>query len=345
MPAPNLAHRSGLGIGSLALMAIAAVCLVLGGVAVYARATILDEDAFTARAVSTLSSDEVDDEVADRLSSRLVEKMPGLLRFQPVVQYEARRMTVAPEFDWAFAEAARSLQRSLFEGYTLASFDVGPAGAKLKATVAEREPRLREPLAKVNASDLMDLSGGGVEGTLRHLAPTARRSAIAGVPALLLALVLLGAGILAAHDRRRGLHAAALTVGATGGALVAGWTAARAFTLALFDTSQGDAVVGTIWDAFLGDLRLWSMGLAGAGIIVAACVAATLPAGEPGRLLARARALLADERMRGLVALSLLALAAVVFAARELVIDLLVVSLAGALLYRGVHQLARLAVR
>jgi hypothetical protein len=250
MPAPDLAHRSGLGIRSLALMAIAAVCLVLGGVAVYARATILDEDAFTARAVSTLSSDEVDEEVADRLSGRLVETMPVLLRFQPVVEYEARRMTVAPEFNWAFAAAARRLQRSLFDGYALASFDVGPAGALLKATVAAREPRLREPLAKVDASDLMDFSGGGVEGTLRRLAPTARRSAIAGVPALVLALLLLGAAVLTAQDRRRGL-----------------------------------------------------------------------------------------------VALSLLALAALVFAARELVVDLLAVSLAGALLYRGVHQLARLAVR
>src|SRR4051794_7813152 len=267
MPAPDLAHRSGLGIGSLALMAIAAVCLVLGGVAVYARATILDEDAFTARAVSTLSSGEGGEEVADRLSNRLVEKAPGLLRFQPVVEYEAQRLTVAPEFSWAFAAAARRLQRSLFEGYTMASFDVGPAGALLKATVAQREPRLQEPLARVDASDLMDFSGGGVEGTLRRLAPTARRSAVAGVPALVLAVLLLGAGVLAAQDRRRGLHAAALAVGATGGALVAGWTAARAFTLALFDTNHGDAVVGTIWDAFLGDLRLWSMGLAGAGIV------------------------------------------------------------------------------
>jgi hypothetical protein len=345
MPATDLAHRSGLGIRSLALMAIAAVCLVLGGLAVYARATILDEDAFTARAVSTLSSDEVDEEIADRVTTRLVGQMPGLLRFQPILEYEARHMTAAPEFDGAFADAARRLQRSLFNGYTLASFDVGFAGAQLKATVAEREPRLREPLSRVDASDLMDLSGGGAEGALRHLAPTARRSAVAGVPALLLALVLLGAGILAAHDRRRGLHAAALFVGATGGAVVAGWTAARAFTLTLFDTSHGDAVVGTIWDAFLGDLRLWSLGLAAAGIVVAACVAATLPAGEPGRLLARARARLAGERLSGLLALGLLALAVVVLAARELVMDLFVVSLAGALLYRGVHQLARLAVR
>jgi len=41
----------------------------------------------------------------------------------------------------------------------------------------------------------------------------------------------------------------------------------------------------------------------------------------------------------------MLALAVVVLTARELVVDLAVVSLAGGLLYRGVQQLARLAVR
>jgi hypothetical protein len=103
--------------------------------------------------------------------------------------------------------------------------------------------------------------------------------------------------------------------------------------------------VGTIWDAFMGDLRLWGFALGAAGVVVAACVAATLPAGEPGRLLAVARARLAGDRLRGPIALAMLALAVVVLTARELVVDLAVVSLAGALLYRGVQQLARLAVR
>jgi hypothetical protein len=337
--------RSGLGIRAGGLVAMAAICLVLGGVAVYARTAILDEDAFTQRAVATLASDEVDEELADRLTVRLVNPQPALLRFQPVIAYEAREMAGSPAFGAAFAAAARDFQRSLFDGYTLASFDVGSAGAQLKAAVIEREPRLRVPLSGVDGSDLMDLSGGGAEGQLRHLAPSARRAAALGVPALVLSLLLLGAGVLAAPDRRRAVHAAALVIGATGGAVVAAWSAARALALSLFDTSHGDAVVSTIWDAFLGDLRLWGLALGAAGIAVAACVAATLPAGEPGRLLAVARARLSGERLRAPIALALLMLAVVVLTARELMIDLLVVGLAGTLLYRGVQQLARLAVR
>ena len=335
--------RSGLGIRACVLLAMAAVCLVLGGVAVYAHSAILDEDAFAQRAAGTLASDEVDEEVAERLTVRLVKQDPRLLRFQPVIEYEARQMEASPEFRAAFAGAARDFQRSLFDGYALAAFDVGSAGERLKAAVIDREPRLRAPLSQVDGSDLMDLSGGGAEGRLRHLAPSARRAVALGAPALVLSLLLFGAGVLAAPDRRRALHAAALVVGATGGALVAVCSAARAFTLSLFDTSRGDAVVGTIWDAFMGDLRLWGLALGAAGIAVAACVAATLPAGEPGRLLAVARARLSGERLAS--ALALLALAVVVLTARELVIDLLVVGLAGALMYGGVLRLARITVR
>src|SRR4051812_3324204 len=158
--------RSGLGIRAGVLMAMAAICLVLGGVALYARMAILDEDAFTQRAVGTLASDEVGEELADRLTVRLVNPQPALLRFQPVIAYEAREMTGSPAFGAAFAAAARDFQRSLFYGYTLASFDVGSAGAQLKAAVIDREPRLRAPLSGVDGSDLMDLSGGGAEGQL-----------------------------------------------------------------------------------------------------------------------------------------------------------------------------------
>jgi hypothetical protein len=61
-------------------------------------------------------------------------------------------------------------------------YDVGPAGALLKGAVGEREPRLAAPLAPVKASDLMGLSGGGVEGRLRRLAPTLPDLAVAGGP-------------------------------------------------------------------------------------------------------------------------------------------------------------------
>jgi hypothetical protein len=87
--------RSGSG-GGVAPRLILHARTVLGGLAVYARIAILDTDAFTQRAVATLTSDEVDEELADRLTVRLVDHQPALLRFQPVIEYEARELTASP---------------------------------------------------------------------------------------------------------------------------------------------------------------------------------------------------------------------------------------------------------
>ena len=85
--------------------------------------------------------------------------------------------------------------------------------------------------------------------------------------------------------------------------LTAGWIAARTLTLERFDTSWGDAVVSTIWGAYLGDLRAWAFGLAGAGIIVAAAAArpdgerwARVPAGARAAAALLAGALLLADR-------------------------------------------------
>jgi hypothetical protein len=335
-----------LDLRTLTLLGIAAACLALGTVAVYARSAIVDEDAFTARAVDALRSDEVREEVTDRLSDRLVDQSRALARWRPVVDDEARLLTLDAGFPASFADAARGMQRKLFsDRRALVSLDVHTAGAALKTQLAEREPTLATPLSEVEAGDLMDLSGGGIEGALRRLAPAGAELARLGIPAIVLALVLLAAAVLRTRERRRGVHAAALTVGMTGAALVAAWTIARALTVGRFDTSNGETVVGQIWDAYLGDLRLWTLALAVAGLSAAACVAATLPDGGRGRAHAAVRRRLAAERQRAPLALALLALAALVIAVPDVVVDLGAVVLAAALVYRAVHDLARSALR
>ena len=254
-------------------------------------------------------------------------------------------------FDGAFADAARRASSARSSTATRsASFDVGFAGAQLKATVAEREPRLREPLSRVDASDLMDLSGGGAEGALRHLAPTARRSAVAGVPrALCWPSFLLGAGILAAH----GPPTRAARRGALRGARPAGRVGRRLGGRARVhphpvrhqprrrrrrhDLGRVPGRPAPVEPRPRGCRDRGSR----------SCVAATLPAGEPGPAAtpAHARAV-AGERLSGLLALGLLMLAVVVLAARELVMDLFVVRRWPApCCTAACSQLARLAVR
>ena len=56
---------------------------------------------------------------------------------------------------------------------------------------------------------------------------------------------------------------AGLAVAAAGGLTAAGVTAAQDFVLDNFDTGFGDAVVSSIWDAYLADLRIWALGARG----------------------------------------------------------------------------------
>jgi hypothetical protein len=104
---------------------------------------------------------------------------------------------------------------------------------------------------------------------------------------------------------------------------------ARTLTLEGFDTSWGDAVVKTIWDAYLGDLRTWSLGLAGAGIVVAAAAARPEHRERPSWSGLPAS-------LRGVI---LLATGAIVLADRDLALDLAAVAAAGVLLYLGARHL------
>ncbi len=118
---------------------------------------------------------------------------------------------------------------------------------------------------------------------------------------------------------------------------------ARAVVLSSFDTSHGDAVVSTIWGAYLADLRLWALAVGALGVIAAAAFEpgapgawrrglerALNPGGSPARLL-RAGALI-------LLAVLLLWMP-------EVPLDLALVSAAGVLVFSGAAEVVRVTRR
>jgi hypothetical protein len=155
--------------------------------------------------------------------------------------------------------------------------------------------------------------------------------------------VLLVSSALRAPTRRRGARRAALGVALAGGAVVALTTVARGLVLSTFDTSHGDAVVGEIWDAFLGDLRLWGLVAGAVGLVVAAafepgprgawrCVLTQLasPHGAAGRL----------ARAAGLLVLAVLLLWM-----PEVPLELALVTAAGLLVFTAAAEVVRVALR
>jgi hypothetical protein len=123
--------------------------------------------------------------------------------------------------------------------------------------------------------------------------------------------------------------------------LVAATTVGRAVVLSTFDTGHGDAVVGTIWDTFLGDLRVWGL-VAGAGGVVVAAVC------EPGRRDAWRRLLSsalspAGSAGRLLRAGALLVLAVLLVWIPQVPVDLAIVTLAGVFLFTAAAEVVRVS--
>jgi hypothetical protein len=327
----------------VALLA-ATLTLLAGGLALYARHAILDERAFADRAVGTLAQDEVRDELVDRISQRIVDAHPELADQRPELDAAAGDAVRSPEFAAEFHTGAAALHRELFaDDAHVARLVVPGTGASLRADFLARV-RTSSPRRAVRPSalppsdpELMALGGGRLESGLRDAAPWGRRLAALWPFALLAAALLLALGVRLAPVRRRGLRRAALAVAVAAGAVVAATTVAKALLLSTFDTSHGDAVVGTIWNAYLRDLRMW-------GLAVGACALVVAALADPGTRGAWRRALAAPQGagIRLARAAGLVAVAALLVAAPEVPLDLALVAAAGALVFSAAAEVARL---
>jgi hypothetical protein len=272
-----MAHRR----GTAAVLAVAAVCLLAAGVGGCAQHAVLDEDAFADRAVSGLQSDEVREEVGARIAGRLAGARPELSACEPLIEDAVSEgVTSEPAFHAAFRDGAARLHRALFaDPDAEASMVVEGSGAMLTVELRRRLPDQRADVPALDDVPLFTIGGDGRERALRRIAPAARDAALP----LSLALAIAGLGLLALavlreRDHRRGVRGAGLALAAAGGLTAARVTAAQDFVLDNFDTSFGDAVVGSVWDAYFAELRLWTLavGAAGAGALFALLAAVAM---------------------------------------------------------------------
>jgi hypothetical protein len=317
-------------LGSRLILLASAVCIVAGVLSLYARSAVLDRDRFADRAVETLAQDEITDEIAARFSTGVIERSPGLVALRPALETAAIEVAESEWFAVRFATGMRTLHDGIFSGSDpRPSLHVPGIAGQVRAALARRTPVLALRLPRDTDPELMAVGGNAPK---RALLETATRvDGPSRLAPVVLALGLLGLLVVAlgARDRRRGLWESGLALAGAGGALLAGWTGARTLTLEGFDTGWGDAVVTTIWGAYLGDLRTWSLGLAGAGIVLAAVAA------HPEQRV-QASWSRVPARVRGG---ALLVAGALALADRDLALDLAAVAAAGLLLYLGARQL------
>jgi hypothetical protein len=320
--------------GSVLTLAIAALCLLVAGIAGYGAYAVLDRDAFADRAVQALDSDEVREEAGARIAGRLAADESELSPLEPLIADAVTdRVAASADFQIAFRDGALRLHDALFEAPDAeAAMTVAGSGAMTRAELRSRGVAV-PPLADM---PLFSVGGDGPEHVLRRLAPAANDLALP----LALVLALSGAALLAVavvreRDRRRALWAAGLAVAAAGGLTAVGVTAAHDFVLDHFDTGFGDAVVSSVWDAYLADLRGWALAVGAAGLVVAAAAGGPRP--SPATLLAAP----ASRRGRALRGAALLAVAGLAVQFPELVLHVGLVALAAGLVYVAAGDLLR----
>jgi hypothetical protein len=265
------------------LAVIGAVLVVVGTVLFYARAEIVDEDAFADHAVEALDDDQLRAVVATEITVQLIERgSADLVAARPLIEQVVSTIVDTRPFKQVFREAARQANRLLFvRNRDNVAFNVSDAVEIIRFGVKSIDPQLAADLPKRDL-DLALLTLREREFA-RDTLVVADRIRVLGliVPALAL-LALIGA-VVAAPDRRVGVLRAALAL-AAGGLLVAVvYLILRARTLAgvvgedeLTDEDVRDAV-SALLDAFLGGLFAWALALAGVGALVAGAAAALDP--------------------------------------------------------------------
>jgi hypothetical protein len=320
--------------GTVLILTIAAACLLVAGIAGYGAYAVLDREAFADRALHALDSDEVREEVGTRVAGRLAADRPELSRYEPLIaDAVAERVAIGPAYRAAFRDGALGLNDSLFgDADAAATMTVAGSGEMARAEVMNRGvslPRLKDV-------PLFTLGAGGPERVLRRLPPAASELALPlSLVLAAIGLTLLVIAVVRERDHRRAIWAAGLAVAAAGGLTAAGVTAAQDFVLEHFDTGFGDAVVSSVWDAYLADLRGWALALGAGGLVVAAAAGGPRP--SPATLFAAPP----SRRGRALRATGLLAAAALAVEFPELVLHTGLVAIAAGFVYVAAGDLLR----
>ena len=242
----------------------------------YARRSLFDERAFSARVASSLEDPRVARFVGEKITDAILEANPDLVGLRPVLIGLTSSVVISDPFRAAARRGARALHRAVTTGAaTDALLTVRDVGAVVQSAMAT-SPELAEKIpTRVTAvvSQLEHVPGGERLLRLVQVAPRAR-VAIFGI--LFLGIGLAAVSAWLARDRRRAI--VRLGVALTALSLVLAVAAAfGGGILALFVRREEFApFMAGLAGAFLRGLMTWALTLGFAGLVLAAGSASLL---------------------------------------------------------------------
>ncbi|MGI9538962.1 MAG: hypothetical protein ACR2N6_02295 [Miltoncostaeaceae bacterium] len=253
-------------IGAWLSLVVGSLCLLVGALALYGYDTAFNTDGFTDRVMEAYADPVVQDRIADELTVSVIENgAPDLISFRPVITGTIEAVLGSRAGTAVVRAAVADLHRTLFttDGDTVT---LGLTDALI--LVAEAI----EPTNPEAAEQLLEAEAGLVQVANREAtADIITFGESLGVVAIILPLVGLALLVLAMilwRPRRLGLIAAAGSVAIVGVLLAVAAVVGRAVLLISTDEASRP-IVAAVWDAFMGELVVWGVGLAAVGAVLA----------------------------------------------------------------------------
>jgi hypothetical protein len=289
----------------VALIVLATALCLAGVVALYAREEIVSPKGFSGHAVQALERQEVRRVVAREIVVQLIDQgSTNLISARPILESVVEGVIRSDPFERLFRAAAGQANRLLFvrEGGNVA-FDLADAGTVVISAVRSVAPDVAREIPPDADARLVTLRKRKfATGTLRS--PDNVRVLGLVLPAL--AIVVNGMAVGVAPERRTAITRTALAIGAAAAMLAIGLLVLKAYVVAHVcgseELTNEDVrhATGGIWDAFLGGLTAWALGVGALALLVAAASASLLRPFAAERGFDRLRALAAAPKRPGL---------------------------------------------
>ena len=268
--------------GGLAGAAVALVVLAM--VLAYRGRALLRPQPFADRAVAALRSSAVQEDVADHLTSAIIQTGNGdLVSIRPLVRSLAGAIVGGSAFAALFRRGILNTHAAVIEhDGGVVRVTLADAGVLVQGALERFAPDAARTIGAERVSRLLTLHPSGsalwVARAARHVYSIAWILAVLGV------LAAVGA-VSISPDRRR--TAQQLGIGLAVGALAIVLVLAVGRAWAEHRAPAGrSAVVGAVWASFLGGLRAQALWVAAAGAICAAAASGRLRlAGVDARLM------------------------------------------------------------
>jgi hypothetical protein len=329
------------------LAGLAVFALLLGTTAAYAERAIFDPDRFSDRAVSVLDDDAVRSQIAAATTDAVVNEQPNAIAARPLIEAVAEGLVGSTALQTLLQSGIADVHRTVIEGdQDTLTVTLNDIGVLLRSALETAAPKLAKKIPRTLDADVLTSGGDPEEGFFIDVSQIAEHLKVLHWVGLALALALAAGSIALAPTRLAGLRriGRALTIGSVIAILV--WQVGRLLTTAPLEGDTADAV-RAIWNAFLGDLRVWFVVLAGAGIVITAGASSTR---EPIDLRARVARVWAwftrvPERtsLRVVRAVLLILIGIWVIQNRDTVVEITVIVLALFLLDAGASEVMRMA--